>query len=458
MEQMIKGDEIHRDILNIIFDTCNERVVVVDENGIITMMSNSYKDFLNEYNPEGKHVTDVIENTRLHIVAKTGVMEVGEIQEVKGSKMISMRIPIKKGEKTVGAIGKAMFKDIGDFILISNKIKKLESELEYYKKEYNDGRTAKYSFEDIVAESENTKAVIDIAKKSAKTDSNILILGESGTGKELFAHAIHNLSSRRNEAFIKVNCAAIPNELLESELFGYDEGAFSGAKKEGKKGKFEMANGGTILLDEIGDMPLSMQAKLLRVLQEKEIERLGSNDVMKIDIRIIASTNKNLEDLIKKNEFREDLYYRLNVVTINIPPLRERKEDIKLLSNKLRIQIENRLGIYVEGFSNEAYEYLENYDWKGNIRELENIIERAINLLDSDVLIKPYHLPSKLTEKKIDYYKKNKSLKKIIEDIEKQMIEDCLIKTEGNKNKTSKILGISRVSLYKKIEKYNLDI
>ncbi len=457
MSKKLGEDEVYIDILNTILDTFNEWIVVVDEDAKITMMSKAYKEFIGDPEPEGKHVTEVIENTRMHIVVKTGIMEVGEIQKVKESRMIAMRIPFKKDGRVIGAVGKTMFKDVSDLMSLSNKISKLEKEIEYYKNELNDKRRAKYSFENLVGDSKSMGGAMALAKKAAKTDSNVLILGESGTGKELLAHAIHNASNRNLASFVKINCAAIPGELLESELFGYEEGAFTGAKKGGKKGKFELANGGTILLDEVGDMPMTMQAKLLRVLQEKEVERLGGNSLKNIDIRIIASTNKELEKLVKKNEFRKDLFYRLNVMAIKLPPLRERKEDIEILANELRMKIAGRLGIYVEGISQDAIQYLKSYDWPGNIRELENVIERSINLLDTDLIIKPKHLPQRLTRKKSKTYSEgDRNLKSIIEEVEKEIIQECLEKTKGNKNKAAKMLGISRVGLYKKIERYKL--
>jgi transcriptional regulator with PAS, ATPase and Fis domain len=421
------------------------------------MMSKFYKEFINMHDVEGKHVTEVIENTRLHIVAQTGIQEVGEIQEIHGNKMISMRIPIIKEGRVVGAVGKVMFKDISNFYSLSKKINNLEKEIEYYEDELAEQRKSKYSFKDIIGNSEEIKKVKKMSSKVAKTDSNVLIYGESGTGKELFAHAIHSASKRTLAPFIKVNCAAIPAQLLEAELFGYDEGAFTGAKKGGKKGKFELANKGTILLDEIGDMPIEMQVKLLRVIQEKEIERVGGNLLKNIDVRIIASTNKNLEESVKLGEFREDLYYRLDVMKIRIPPLRERREDITELSNALIKKVSNKLGVYVEGISKESIEYLLNYNWPGNIRELENVIERALNLMDSDLHITPEQLPDRIAKNKKESLNKGcGDLKEIIERVEKEVIQEKLKINKGNKNKTAKQLGISRVGLYKKIEKYNL--
>ena len=279
--------------------------------------------------PEGKHVTEVIENTKLHDIVKTGKTQIGEIQIIKGQQVIASRLPIIKDNKIIGAIGKVIFKDITDFYDMSKKIITMEKEIKYYKDQLKKQKSAKYSFSNIIGESKSLMEVKNICQRAAMSDSNVLIMGESGTGKELFAHAIHNASDRASGPFVKINCAAIPSELLESELFGYEGGAFTGAKKEGKVGKFELANGGSIFLDEIGDMPLQMQVKLLRVLQEREIERIGSTKTRPINVRIISATNKNLEEEVKTANFREDLYYRLNVMSVNIEPLRKRKDDIR---------------------------------------------------------------------------------------------------------------------------------
>ncbi|MBC2581070.1 sigma 54-interacting transcriptional regulator [Clostridium sp. DJ247] len=457
MRKEINDGKLYIDVLDTIINTFNEWIVVVDEKGIITMMSKAYKEFIGCNNPEGKPVEDVIENTRMHEVITTGNAKIGDVQEIKGNKMIAMRVPLKKHDKVIGAVGKVIFKDLSDFYTLSKKLNNLEKEVEFYKSKLDSERKAKYSFENIIGNSNAIEKVKNLARKVGNTDSNVLIIGESGTGKELFAHAIHNVSKRYLGPFVKINCAAIPSELLEAELFGYEEGAFTGARKCGKKGKFELANGGTIFLDEIGDMPVNMQVKILRVIQEKEIERVGGNVVKQIDVRIIAATNRNLEDRVKEGKFREDLYYRLNVMKIVLPPLRERKEDIPVLANALRAKIANRLGIYVEGIAKEAVECLKNYDWPGNIRELENVIERAVNLLDSDIIIKQEYLPSRLEKNKSKTHMVgNKYLREIVEDIEKEVILECLNKTQWNKNKAAKLLGISRAGLYKKIEEYKL--
>ncbi|NFQ35287.1 sigma-54 interaction domain-containing protein [Clostridium sporogenes] len=453
MEEDIKYYKSILDVVNKVLYTINECIVVINENGKIVMMSECYKKFINCKNPEGKYIRDVIKDTMLHRVLKTGNTEFGEVQKINDSEVITMRIPIKAEGRIIGAIGKIIFKDINDFYFLSRKLDSLENTQKCYHKKSEKNRRAKYFFKDIIGNSSESKNVKILAKKSANTNSNVLIVGESGTGKELYANSIHNASNRRLGPFIKINCGAIPAELLESELFGYEEGAFTGAKKGGKKGKFELANGGTIFLDEIGDMPMCMQVKLLRVIQEREVERVGGNILNKIDVRIIAATNKNLEQLVKKNKFRVDLYYRLNVIRINVPPLREIKEDILLISDFLIKKVSNKLGIYIKGVSKEAKEYLYNYNWPGNIRELENVIERSANLLDSDFIIKPQHLPKQILKShtiKI-HVEKDKYLKDIISEIEKEVICNCLEENNGNKNKTSKILGISRASLYKKI-------
>ncbi|ACD51974.1 sigma-54-dependent Fis family transcriptional regulator [Clostridium botulinum] len=450
---------LNLDILNIIIDTTKECVVVVNKDGIITMMSNCYKEFIKCNNPEGRHVEEIIQNTRLPQILETGKTEYGEMQLINNKEVIAMRVPIKFNETIIGAIGKIIFKDIEELNLLNKKLNRLKKEVEFYKNELGKERNAKYSFDNIIGISKKALEVKRICKLLGKTDSTVLIIGESGTGKELHTCAIHNSSKRALNPLVKINCGAIPQGLIESELFGYDEGAFTGAKKGGKIGKFELANRGTVFLDEIGEMPMDMQVRLLRVIQEKEVERIGGNTVKKIDIRIIAATNIDLEDAVKKGKFRKDLYYRLNVMKVEIPPLRDRKEDIELLSDSLRVKVANKLGIYVEGISKKAIYFLQNYNWPGNIRELENVIERAINLLDSDsIIIEPRHLPEYMVNNKSKIiFHEERTLNDIIQGVEKKEIERCLNKTNWNKNKTSQILGISRANLYKKIQQYNLE-
>ena len=444
------------EVLRTILDIAYDGIVVVDKNGFITMLSNAYAKFLGTSEAEsiGKHVTEVIENTRMHLVVKSGIPEVADLQKIKGNYMIATRIPIIKDGEVSGAVGKVLFRNVNDLDNFYKKINQMEKQLEQYKGELNRINKSKYSFESIIGESEELNRVKLLCSRVALTDSTVLLIGESGTGKELFAHAIHNSSKRADNAFVKVNCAAIPSELLESELFGYEEGSFTGAKKGGKIGKFELAHNGTIFLDEIGDMPIHMQVKLLRVLQEKEIEKIGGMSPRGIDVRVIAATNKNLEQMVKEGSFREDLYYRLNVHSLIIPPLRERIQDIKLLAYHFVDKIGNQYNKYIEKISDRAMDYLQSYSWPGNIRELENVIERSIGVMDRSIIIKLEHLPTKITGN--DFAKDLKSLNEILNDAEKQAIMDSLRICENNRSKAAKILNISRSSLYEKMSKYNL--
>ncbi|MFT5875725.1 MAG: DNA-binding NtrC family response regulator [Clostridium sp.] len=307
------------------------------------------------------------------------------------------------------------------------------------------------------SESSSMRKTIDMISCVADTKSTVMIYGETGTGKELAAHSLHYLSSRKDKPFIKVNCAAIPDSLLDSELFGYDKGAFTGASVK-KPGKFELANGGSIFLDEIGDISPNEQVKLLRVIQEREIEHLGGIKSIKIDVRIIAATNKNLEELVKKKLFREDLYYRLNVVPINLPPLRERKEDILMLANNFLSKASVISGREKKQITEDALKYLINFNWPGNIRELENIIERCV-VVTSKQIITEDDLPSYITNynslSSIDmqYY----PLDTIIDHAEKEVLIRALKQCKGNRTKASVLLGISRRSLHRKILKYTIE-
>lgn len=318
------------------------------------------------------------------------------------------------------------------------------------------------TFDDIFGESKNMIQLKKRAAQVAVNDSTVLISGESGTGKELFARAIHSQSKRHDNTFIAINCAAIPDSLLESELFGYEKGAFTGADTKGKPGKFELANHGTLFLDEIGDMPLHMQVKLLRVLQNKTVERIGGTTSIDIDVRILAATNKDLEKMIQKNEFREDLYFRLSVIPMYIPPLRERAEDIKPLLDRALIKFNRILGKSINGFTDEAMKTLLSYKWPGNVRELENAVEYAVNM-ENGALIDIDNLPSRITSSIRNSCQSTISdgtLKEQTERAQRQIIINCLNKTgyhrEG-KQAAAQILNISESSLYRKMRELGLD-
>ncbi|WP_368504384.1 sigma 54-interacting transcriptional regulator [Alkalihalophilus sp. As8PL] len=455
LEELLSTNREKTELLETVMEFAFDGIVIVDKNGYITMLSKEYADFLNVKAEDviGKHATEVIENTRMHIVAKTGKPEIADLQRIKGDYMIATRLPIIKNGEITGAVGRVLFQNVGGFNSLYKRVKLMETELKKYKGEFREQNKATYTFHHIIGESESILRAKHQAERAANSDSNVLLLGESGTGKELFAHAIHNAGRRAPGSFVKVNCAAIPPDLLESELFGYEEGSFTGAKKGGKKGKFEAADGGTIFLDEIGELPLHMQVKFLRVLQEKEVEKIGSTTSKPIDVRVIAATNRDLEEMVHKGEFRLDLYYRLNVVAIHIPPLREREQDLVQLCQHFTEKLSPIMKKEVEGISKEAQRLLNQYRWPGNIRELENVIERAMNMLD-ETWIKPIHLPAKLTEQATG--KVIEPLAISIEKAEKTAIMNALTQTKGNRSKAASLLGVSRSTFYEKLTKHQL--
>ena len=315
-----------------------------------------------------------------------------------------------------------------------------------------------FSFEKtIIGQSIAIRNTFPLVQKAARSLINVTLVGETGTGKEVYAKAIHYNSLRKKKPFVAINMAAIPKELAESELFGHEKGAFTGAVGL-KKGKFEEAEGGTLFLDEIADMDSSLQAKLLRVLQERELVRVGGTTSIPMDVRIISATNKNLLNEVQKGNFREDLYYRLNVMSVNIEPLRKRKDDIRPLAKALVKKLSSQMGVHVDSISEKAMAALEAYDWPGNIRELENVIERSINLLDSDRIIKVSTLPVHITQShKTHVYIAGSTLKEQLYDVEKSIILECLNENQGNKQKTANDLDMSRTSLYQKLKSYGID-
>ncbi|HZG71539.1 MAG TPA: sigma 54-interacting transcriptional regulator, partial [Chondromyces sp.] len=384
--------------------------------------------------------------------------------------------PVRGVKMSVGPHKKEVVVNVAP-ILVDNKLKGSVgvihdmTEIQSLTRELNKARQmirtlqAKYTFEDIIGKSEEMQIAVSQAKLGAQTPATILLRGESGTGKELFAHAIHSASDRRYNKFVRVNCAAISESLLESELFGYEEGAFSGARRGGKRGLFEEANNGSIFLDEIGELSPSTQAKLLRVLQEGEILRVGGTKPIPIKVRIIAATNVNLEKGMAEKTFREDLYYRLNRMPIHIPPLRNRKEDIPLLCERLITKINQDYGRKVEGLTPEAIQKLMSYDWPGNVRELENVLGRAIIFMGySETIIDSKHLLILHSDKEerqdsgivTSEPQKNENLQNMLDEYEKRIIKSVLVENNGNKTVAAKKLGISVRNLYYKLEKFNM--
>ncbi|MEH7503094.1 sigma 54-interacting transcriptional regulator [Neobacillus drentensis] len=458
----------HEQMINLLA----ERIVVVDHDGTILYINEAYCEFLGTTvkHAVNRPVQEVIENTRMHIVAKTGQKELAALHPINGSEMIANRFPIIEDGKIVGAVGSVMFRTPEEWRMYKTKIQGLVEELKYYKTKLEKELKSKYQFNDLIGKSSTFLATKKLAERISRSNSSVLLIGDSGTGKELFAHAIHNSSMRASLSFVAINCASIPEHLLESELFGYDDGAFTGAKKGGKKGQFEIADNGTLFLDEIGDMPLSMQSKLLRVLQEKEVQRVGGQRSISVDVRIIAATHRDLEKLVEEGKFRQDLYYRLNVIKLEIPPLIERKEDIPLISQSLLKKLERKF--YRKGIelSAEVEERLMRHSWPGNIRELENVLERSINVIDGKT-IEVVHLPLYLRDMEPESNFTNIattlnnqltpktplpifSLKETLARAERDAILNALELTNGNKLEAAKLLEIGKTSFYEKCKLY----
>ncbi len=443
-----------------ILDNIYNGVMITDPEGKIIFFSKTYGNFLG-IDPQkmiGKNCTEVIENTRMDIVAKTKTPEINLPHRIMGQDMVVQRIPIEMNGELVAVYGQVMFKDVRDVQTLAKKLNFLESKVEFYEKELESLRSSKYTINNIVGKSESIVELKRSALKAAKTNAPVLLIGESGTGKELFAHAIHYASDRRPYPFIRLNCAAIPKDLLEAELFGYEPGAFTGAGSKGKPGKFELAHRGSIFLDEIGDLPLEMQPKLLRVLEEKEMERLGATRLTRCDFRLIAATQEDLEKCVEEGKFRKDLYYRLNVIPIQIPPLRERKEDIPIIADHLIQSLNKDLGTNVTKISPEVLTIFENYDWPGNVRELSNILERLLYSIDGDT-IQVLHLPIFLQSMSGGSMKLQPTLlRRLKEDMEKEALIHAIRISKDNKNKAAKLLGIHRTALYKKMKKLNIPV
>lgn len=448
-----------------ILEISDDGFLIVDREGTIIEMNKAYLEYLGlqKNNVLGKHVTDIILNSKLQEITKTGREDVNVVHKLasgqtpsKDKYVIVTRAPVSDGENVIAAVGQIKF--TRNALDIAAKLKAMDDEVQYYRKELERYVGSKYSFQSMIGESGPFNEAIRIARKAAKSDMSVLLTGETGTGKEVFANAIHYASERKNRPIIRINCAAIPAELMESELFGYAEGSFTGAVKGGKKGKFELANGGTVFLDEIGDMPLTMQAKLLRVLQEKELEKVGSSETIPVDVRIISATNHNLEDMVRNGTFREDLYYRLNVIRVEIPPLRERFDDIGLFVEAFLADLNEKYETEVT-ISPDALKVLKQYKWPGNIRELKNVVDRSYSLVD-DSIIDISHLPkSILVKNRLPVLMKTgKNLPDLVDDFEKEILISYLEKNSYNCVKTAEELGIHRATLYNKLEKLKIRI
>lgn len=454
------GSKEFLDFCHKTFDNMPVTIDFLDKDGRMVYINNAFADFLEISREDmiGKVVTDINPTSKFMETLKRGKADIAMGHKFpNGKEAIVHRIPLldNKGN-VVGGLGMVVLDGISEVKKLLIKFDQLNKELDLYKHYIDDSNIAKYHLNDILGVSKEINRCKSKIRKFSKVDFNVLVTGESGVGKELFVHSIHNESERKNNPFITINCSAIPENLIESELFGYEEGAFTGAKKGGKIGKFQLANGGSIFLDEIGEMPLYMQAKLLRVLQEEEIVRVGGEKTIPVDVRVLSATNRNLSKMIEEGKFREDLYYRLNVLSLEIPPLRERKEDIPLLIERFLREFHKRSGVF-RTISDKAMYKLIDYEWAGNVRELRNVIGKiCVNAENS--IITEKDLPEYIYKScfKYDSDIENIGLEEYLNAIEKNVLMNMLAK-HNNKSEIARKLKIPRISLYRKLEKYNLE-
>ena len=451
-------------------DIC-EGAIIVDKRAKIVWLSPKYSLLLgieDSNSVVGMPAETIIPQSMMRQVVRSGEPILLDIMPFGKESFVVTRMPVKSPDgKVIGAIGFVLYERLHFLKPLVAKFAQFQHALLQTNHKLLHERSAKYSFDQIIGSSAVALEVVRMAKRASSLDSTVLIQGETGTGKELVAHAIHNNSPRANKPFVTVNAAAIPENLLEAEFFGTAPGAYTGADKRGREGKFKLANGGTLFLDEVGDMPLPLQAKLLRVLQEHEFEALGSNQVERIDVRVIAATSLDIEAMVEQGRFRSDLYYRLNVLSVTLPPLRERCSDIPMLCNDLLAQIAEHIGTRKRSITARGMAVLCNYAWPGNVRELRNVLERAVMMSDKIRLdateicrVLPSHSPHAETgaANSTDDSSPVLPLERIIEDAERSAIQRALVTTNGNKLAAAQLLGISRATLYHKISQLGINV
>lgn len=436
---------------------------VLDEKGNYIYVSKPWRQVMNVTEEEvlGHHVLEFVPDSHAMEVIRTG-QPLRSLRVMRNDMpLFTTYLPRKTADGAVcGVFLYVVVDGVGNARDMIRQMEVLTNEVDYYKEELSRERGARYGLDSIIGSSPAILRMKEQILQAAKSSSTVLIEGETGTGKELIAHSIHALSPRRSANFVRVNCSAIPGELMEAEFFGYTAGAFTGALKKGKVGRFELANGGSIFLDEVNLLTPSIQPKFLRVLQEMEIDPVGSDRSKSIDVRVIAATNIPLEKLVHEGKFRSDLFWRLNVIRIQAPPLRERKEDIPALTENLIQRLNSQLGMVVQGASKGVYELFQEYDWPGNVRELQNAIESAMNMTKTPVLQVQDFAP---LVQRISAGRRRQlsgegdfSLRSSKQTFEKDVLRDALDTCGGNRAKTARMLGISRTVLYKKLDQYGL--
>ena len=452
-----------------LFQSSAMPMVMVNTDGIIVKINQAYEDWsgLSAEELVGSYMPDKVKNCRTHLVAKTGIPEIHCIQHVFNETILSTRLPIFDEEGTlVGAWAMVDVNNYQSMLELQRKIEQQKNSISKYQNELRTLTSGKYWFTDILGRSPGiTKAKADAAA-AAEAQIDVMIRGETGVGKELFAHAIHNSGPRAGGPFISLNCSALSPNLVEAELFGYEGGAFTDADKRGRQGKFEFANGGTLFLDEIGDMPISIQPKLLRAIEAREVTRVGGHKAIPLDLQVIAATNCDLERMVEQGVFRRDLYYRLSAYVVTIPPLRTRREDIPLLAKHFIMQCNQKLVRAVRDIDHATLERFNTYSWPGNVRELQHAIEHAMNILPDDAaIITPEYLPAHITAEPGSAVRAPQmaqtatgSLSGAMQDMEHRTICRVLREHGGNISESARVLQMSRQKLQYRIKRYKINI
>ncbi|WP_299201157.1 sigma 54-interacting transcriptional regulator [uncultured Amphritea sp.] len=451
LETLINSSD--ENLLTLLSSLC-QGAIAIDQKCRVVWLSQQYREFLdlpNDANLNGLPVEEILPTTQLPRVVKTGQPSFLDLMQINNRWCAVTRLPLKNPDGSVfGAIGFIFYDNLNNLQPLFDKFARLKKQLV----SENLLRTSKYELDDLIGSSTPLLKIKRQAIRAAQLDTTILLLGETGTGKELLAQGIHNASPRRDGPFVGINMAALPESLVESELFGAVAGAFTGASKSGRQGKIQLAAGGTLFLDEIADISAAIQAKLLRVLQEREVEALGSNRLEKVDVRIIAATSRNLKQLVDEGLFREDLYYRLNVLPLRLPALRDRLSDIPALCAHLLQKISQDSGLPALGLSSEAMTWLQQYPWPGNVRELHNRLERACVMAELDAIY-PDDLGADDIVQSTPIGTDN-SLAHSRDRAESQMLQQALEQCQHNKTRAAKQLGISRATLYNRIRRLNM--